>query len=146
MLWVEKELGSKSICDSGRPEVSSGSEGRCPLDCEDSILDSDTACESIEPCSELAESGCDPGEGASSGLAILSPPRDCERLKSPSIVHRAAQRGATVKLPISKLSGSSRCEASAVDFSLGDFEGNCWQDRGEAGVDQVSLMGTLAIR
>ena len=41
--------------------------------------------EEVSSCPEIEESRCEDGDGVLSGLAMRKPPRDCERLKSPSM-------------------------------------------------------------
>ena len=77
------------------------------------MLDRETACDSVEPWSELEVSGCEPGEDASSGFAILSPPRDCDRLRSPSIVLSTSTKKKEYVANSSKLARSLRSECLA---------------------------------
>ena len=75
--WVEKELGSKSSCESGRGDSSVARvESSGIRDCSSVMTwEMGERDSSREVPLELGD--------ASSGLAIRSPPNDWERLKSP---------------------------------------------------------------
>ena len=83
----------------GLPELSVGIGGIWPLDCRESVLAREAVYESAEGEDVLdfsRESNRELGDDASSGLAMRSPPRDWDKLKSPSIVNDGKRQRAVV--------------------------------------------------